>query len=142
MNINSNLRHWSIFFLLFILFPMNGLAQTEKYELVVEKIDGKEISFKIINNYPFLRYIPSNENDQSVLRIWYIGNREITDVLWKDIKRLYTRSTNKPNAIEDVVVDDGDYQIYTPDGRLVETLQKGVNILRFSDGTTQKVCVK
>ena len=46
------------------------------------------------------------------------------------------------DAIEDVIADDGTYQIYTIDGKPVEALQKGVNIIRYSDGTTKKVYVK
>ena len=46
------------------------------------------------------------------------------------------------DAIEGVTADDGEYQIYTIDGKPIETLQKGVNIIRFSNGTTKKVGVK
>lgn len=46
------------------------------------------------------------------------------------------------DAIEDLKVADGDYQIYTIDGRPVSTLQKGVNVLRMKDGTVKKVFVK
>lgn len=46
------------------------------------------------------------------------------------------------NAIEDVKVADGNYQIYTIDGRPASTLQKGVNVLRMKDGTVKKVFVK
>ena len=46
------------------------------------------------------------------------------------------------DAIEDVIADDSTYQIYTIDGKPVEALQKGVNIIRMSDGTTKKVYVK
>lgn len=46
------------------------------------------------------------------------------------------------DAIEDVNADDSTYQIYTIDGKPVEALQKGVNIIRMSDGTTKKVYVK
>ena len=52
------------------------------------------------------------------------------------------KAPEKPNAIEDVIADDGEYQIYTLDGKLIETLQKGVNIIRYSDGTTKSVYVK
>ena len=38
--------------------------------------------------------------------------------------------------------NNGTYQIYTIDGRLVSTLQKGVNIIRYFDGTTKSVYVK
>lgn len=46
------------------------------------------------------------------------------------------------DAIEDVIADNSTYQIYTIDGKPVEALQKGVNIIRMSDGTTKKVYVK
>ena len=44
----------------------------------------------------------------------------------------------------DVVTTEGNdsYQIFTVDGKSVETLQKGVNIIRFFDGTTKSVYVK
>ena len=46
------------------------------------------------------------------------------------------------DAIKDVIADDSEYKIFTPDGKPVETLQKGVNIIRYSDGQTKKVLVK
>ena len=46
------------------------------------------------------------------------------------------------DGISDVVVNDGPYQIYTIDGEQVENLHQGVNIIRYSDGTTKKVYVK
>lgn len=44
--------------------------------------------------------------------------------------------------IEEVVVDDGIYQIYSPDGKPVDTLQKGVNIIRKQNGIVKKVVIK
>ena len=46
------------------------------------------------------------------------------------------------DAITDVKATEGDYQIYTIDGKPVDTLQKGLNIVKMSDGTTKKVFVK
>lgn len=31
---------------------------------------------------------------------------------------------------------------YTTDGRMINDLQKGINIVKYSDGTVRKVCVK
>lgn len=45
-------------------------------------------------------------------------------------------------AIEDVIADDSTYQIYTIDGKPIEALQKGVNIIKYQNGTTKKVLVK
>ena len=46
------------------------------------------------------------------------------------------------DAIVDVIADDEIYQIYTLDGKPIETLQKGVNIIRYTDGKVTKVLVK
>lgn len=46
------------------------------------------------------------------------------------------------DAIEDVIANDGMYHIYTTNGTPVDALQKGMNILRNSNGTTKKVFVK
>lgn len=46
------------------------------------------------------------------------------------------------DAIEDVVTEDDTYQIYTVDGKPVETLQKGVNIIKYMNGKVKKVVVK
>lgn len=46
------------------------------------------------------------------------------------------------DAIEGVLADDGEYQIYTLDGMPIETLQKGVNIIKYISGKVKKVVVK
>ena len=45
-------------------------------------------------------------------------------------------------ASKDVIADDSTYQIYTIDGKPIEALQKGVNIIKYKDGTSKKVVVK
>lgn len=67
------------------------------------------------------------------------GGETENGVLIYGIKWTQDESTN----IDVVVTTDGaTYQIYTPDGKPIETLQKGVNIIRYSDGQTKKVLVK
>ena len=51
-------------------------------------------------------------------------------------------SFTSTNAIENVIADDGTYKIYTIDGKQVPNLQKGVNIIKMSDGSTKKVLIK
>ena len=46
------------------------------------------------------------------------------------------------NGILDITAEDGNRQFYTPNGKRVNTLQKGVNIIRIGDGTVRKVLVK
>ena len=45
--------------------------------------------------------------------------------------------------IDSITIEENDsYQIYTSDGKSVETMQKGVNIIRYSNGTTKSVYMK
>ena len=46
------------------------------------------------------------------------------------------------DSIEEVMADNDTYQIFTSDGKHIETLQPGINIIRMSDGQTKKVYVK
>ena len=46
------------------------------------------------------------------------------------------------DAIDGIIADEGEYQIYTLDGKQIESLQKGVNIIRFSNGQIKKVFIK
>ena len=46
------------------------------------------------------------------------------------------------NSIDTVRALSDSFQIFTPDGIRHDVLQKGVNILRYSDGTEKKVLVK
>ena len=55
---------------------------------------------------------------------------------------IITGSFTYIDAIEDVNANDGEYLIYTIDGRPVSTLQKGVNIIRYKNGKVKKVLIK
>ena len=45
-------------------------------------------------------------------------------------------------GISSLNVEEKDRQVFTPDGKRVETPKKGLNIIRMSDGTVKKVVVK
>ena len=49
---------------------------------------------------------------------------------------------DESTGINDLTAKEGMFHIYTLDGRPTKTLQKGVNIIRMSDGTVKKVWVK
>lgn len=59
-----------------------------------------------------------------------------------NIDKIKFEKKEEPDDIEDVAAEDGTYQIYTLDGKPLEALQKGVNIIHYSDGQTKKVYVK
>ena len=47
-----------------------------------------------------------------------------------------------PDAVDDIDISEGTYQIFSPDGRPVKTMQKGVNLVRMSNGQVKKVLVE
>ena len=59
---------------------------------------------------------------------------------WKVFKNLV--EMEDPDDINEINADDDTYQIYSLDGKQVEALQKGVNIIKYKKGSTQKVYVK
>lgn len=68
---------------------------------------------------------------------------------WSDIpatmpaKDVTVMGTFTPiDGIGEVIVDDDRYQIFTLDGRCSQTLQKGVNIIRYLNGMAKKVLMK
>lgn len=54
------------------------------------------------------------------------------------------------NIVEDIasgienpeISMNSSFEIYTIDGMKINTLQKGINIIKMSDGTTRKVVIK
>ncbi len=67
---------------------------------------------------------------------------------WKDFWEIVEMDVNNMTpeytAVEDIVVDRQANVIgyYTIDGKKVSTPQRGINIIRYSDGTTRKVLMK
>ena len=53
-----------------------------------------------------------------------------------------TGSFTLVDDIQDINTDEDEYLIYTLDGKQIETLQKGVNVSRYKDGTSKKLMVK
>ena len=85
----------------------------------------------------------------SILQMLIAAGEKIKNLGWSLIPTIMpandvtvTGSFTFIDAIDDVIADDGTYQIFTLDGKAVETLQKGVNIIRYENGTTKSVYVK
>lgn len=69
--------------------------------------------------------------------------KQTSNQVWgyfRDIVALPEDGSTGINTI--TAINNVEYQIFTADGKPVETLQKGVNIIRYSDGQTKKVYVK
>ena len=64
---------------------------------------------------------------------------------WSEFGKIValTDSDPKPTAIATVtMVDDNNIKYYTIDGKSISKPQKGINILKYSDGTTKKVVIR
>ena len=67
--IYHNCKCWALMLCLLIGLPFTGIAQTELFEMVVEKTDGTEIVFRITDDYPVLQYIYGGEDGVNTLEI-------------------------------------------------------------------------
>lgn len=95
--IYHNCRRWALLLMLLMLMPFKGLAQTTKFEMVVEKTDGTELAFRITDDYPQLQYRYGGEEGVNTIEIQTANG--YTSVPCPEIKRLYSR---------EVVVVQGD----------------------------------
>lgn len=86
----NNIIHNSWAFVLLILFvwmPTKGMAQVRQFELVVEKTDGSEQTFKITDKHPFVFY----DNLEGVNTLVIVAATETGYFPCSEVKRLFTR---------------------------------------------------
>lgn len=130
---NINSRCWGMMLFLLIWLPINGLAQTKTFEMVVEKIDGTELTFNITDYYPTLQYQYGGEDGINTIEIR--DTNGYTNLPCPEIKRIYTREIT--SGIYDMMsVDDKLYDVYDLNGRKIkakvtstEGLPNGVYII-------------
>ena len=98
--------------------PQRGIAQTiniDQYEMVLEKIDGTELVFRITEDYPVLQYQFGGDDGINTIEIQPAGpmayNRTV--VPCPEIKRLYTRAARilKGDINRDGYVDEADLEM-------------------------------
>ena len=76
------------------------------------------------------------------------GDREGYDFAWGDYpstmpaEDITINGTYTATDIRAILADESDVKIYTVSGKPLNNLQKGVNILRYKDGRTQKLIIK
>ena len=87
--IYQNHRRWAMLFFLFVCLPFNIHAQTKAFEMVVEKIDGTELAFRITDDYPLLQYQYGGDEGINTIEIQTASG--YTSTPCPQIKRLYTR---------------------------------------------------
>ena len=86
---NNIYRQWALLLILLIGLPLGIKAQTDKFEMVLEKIDGTELTFRITDDYPLLQYQYGGEEGINTIAIQTASG--FTSVPCPEIKRLFTR---------------------------------------------------
>ena len=87
---NNIYRQWAMLLMLLIGLPLGIKAQTDQFEMVVEKIDGTELTFRITDDYPLMQYQYGGEEGVNTIEIQTASGN--TSVPCPEIKRLYTRA--------------------------------------------------
>ena len=86
-SIFSNCKHCFLLLLLLLWIPIESLAQ--KYEMVVEKTNGTELTFRITDDYPLLEYQYGGEAGVNTIVIQMADGW--AEIPCPEIKRLFTR---------------------------------------------------
>ena len=129
---NTQYKHyrvWALLSMLFLMLPIDLLAQTITHEMVLEKKDGTELTFDLGNSYTQVSYEKSYDSSPSKINI--INNYLLTSINCYEVKRLYVREKNS-SGINNITISKSS-QIYDISGRKVNTtrdqLSKGIYII-------------
>ena len=111
-----------------------GLSQWQ-LEMLMKWAANDPVSEKEINRNNAVYAIQQNRNP-------FIDYPELERFVWGDLKDVafsYDNYTTSINLLVREDVNDEPEAIYTPDGKQVNHLQKGINILRSKNGKVRKI---
>lgn len=112
-----------------------GLSQWQ-LEMLMEWAAKDIVSDKEISRNNAVYAIQQNRNP-------FIDYPGLERFIWGDLKGVAFSYDNYTTSINDILVKDNGYDvpeaIYAPDGRQLNTLKKGINILRSKDGKVKKI---
>ena len=124
----------------------SDISQYDQVELLAVASSGLEVTYAIegdpiceIVKIGDKQYIDCKSDGMTII----VAMQEGSNNYWattKMYKPVLIKSATGINALEKGV--DGDVRIFDASGHRLRKLQKGVNILRLSDGTTRKVFLK
>ncbi|MBR1520637.1 MAG: leucine-rich repeat protein [Bacteroidaceae bacterium] len=101
--------------------------------------------------YCFAEKIPSTEEDPFIGSSYKYATLHVpasaintyrSTEPWNNFWQVIALTEHEEVAIENVVVPAKNPTIFTVDGKKVGAMQKGTNIIKYSDGTSKKVLVK
>ena len=97
--------------------------------------DNRNYDFKVIDNLRILHFYDSSITTAKVVMVYEAdGKKYSSEPLVATLSTAGIESANFNKATTE--------KYYTIDGRQIQKLQKGLNIVKSSDGTTRKVIVK
>jgi uncharacterized membrane protein YkgB len=88
----KTIKNIAIVLILLAWLPIKSNAQTDQFEMVLEKVDGTELTFRITNDYPLLQYMYGGDEGVNTLVITSANGE--TTIPCPDIKRLFTKGPN------------------------------------------------
>ena len=123
-----NYKQCATLLMLLVWLPLKGLAQTDLFDMVVEKTDGTELVFRISDDYPTLQYLYGGEEKENTIVIQMaIGYKSVP---CSKIKRFYTRKAK-------IVPGDANFDGMVDATDIVEVVNyiMGVQSDRFNEKT-------
>ena len=125
---------WLCLLALLMLQPTGSKAQSESYELVIEKRDDTTITEPISEGYPILNRALGPDGFYLTMKKKGKPNFSMV-VAYRDIKRLYMRSTTGITSLTQNENEQMD--VYSVEGKIIlrkastlESLPKGIYIIK------------
>ena len=118
------------------VFGLSRIMTKSTYQYDIDEIDGR-------NNFRLYEFTLKTNKSKKVKNIlfqkWYGGSGYVTIL---GVARKGFQDVTGIENIENRPSASAVNGIYTINGMKINTLQKGINIIKMSDGTTRKVVIK
>ena len=112
----------------------NYMEQEELVNIPFNYQDKNNYDFKVIDNLRILHFYDSSITSLKVVMVYEDGGKKYSS---EPLSTAITTGIESANFNKTTTE-----KYYTVDGRQIQKLQKGLNIIKSSDGTTRKVVVK
>ena len=112
----------------------NYMEQEELVNIPFNYKDKNNYDFKVVDNLRILHFYDSSITSLKVVMVYEDGGKKYSS---EPLSTAITTGIESANFNKTTTE-----KYYTVDGRQIQKLQKGLNIIKSSDGTTRKVVVK
>ena len=112
----------------------NYMHEEEMTNIPFNYQDKRNYDFKVVDNLRILHFYDSSITSLKVVMVYEDGGKKYSS---EPLSTAITTGIESANFNKTTTE-----KYYTVDGRQIQKLQKGLNIIKSSDGTTRKVVVK